>query len=79
MSFVVLYGLLLSFMAFYGIIWPVMVLLLCFVAVHGRSWQNIDLIGNVSFFLAVIDIQIHFVLLNKNKIVHIECVHLLQR
>ena len=41
----VLYGLLWSYMAFYGLLWP-----FCCVL-----WQNIDLIGIVSYFLPVID------------------------
>ena len=38
-------------MSFYGLIWPFGIL----VVFYGLSWQNIDLIGLVSFFLAVID------------------------
>ena len=39
------------FMVFYGLIgllWP-------FVAIYGLLWQNIDFIGLLSSFLAVID------------------------
>ena len=41
----ILHGLLLSYMALYG----------HFTVFYGLSWQNIDLIGLVSSFLAVID------------------------
>ena len=42
-------------MAFYGLIWSFMVFYGHIIVFYGRSWQNIDLIGLVSSFLAVID------------------------
>ena len=42
-------------MAIYGLIWLFMVLCGRFIVFNGLLWQNIDLIGLVSFFLAVID------------------------
>ena len=39
----------------YSPIWPFMVLYGHIIVFYGRSWQNVDLIGLVSSFLAVID------------------------
>ena len=58
-------GLLWSYMAFYdltlcGLLWFYMTFYGPFIVFFGYSWQNIDLIGLLSSFLAVIDHLILF-------------------
>ena len=53
--FIVFYGGFWSCMAFYGLLWSYMAFYGHNIVLYGLSWQNIDLNGLVSSFLAVID------------------------
>ena len=53
-------------MAFYGLLWPFMAFYGHIIVFYGLSWQNIDLIGLVPSFLAVIDPNSFGLVINQN-------------